>query len=487
MSVKIAITKIDLKGLFQEKMAFYDPVEMVLYSFFADQRQTHLIMCDMMHMCFPRVNELRLKISSALSISDSEIIFHFTHDHTGPRDEHMDIDKMVSSVVKGIRQNEKDQVEGKMASVSIDTNGSHNINRRKMMPHGMGKFTVWTGCEEKEGKLDGSRIAINRLKCWLGDDFELDELKEPLFYDDDRDTMLHVVLFKNNQDEILGSLTRFCAHPAVAGHTLDKRYSADFPGYVRRIMKEKFGGEHGYLTGPCGNICAWEVGDWLPLKTVESVSCMLPMSKMKGNDDSFIESQRIAKGLVGYIENNLPGDSEYKEITSLENNLVDFKIALREELYDDIDKASEEAKKIRDDLLKNRGKYSLEEHKKLADKANFYDYHGAFYDRGYLDLESYQKGYVAINIPSFKINDLIFQGMPGESFWQTAEPVHRWAKENNVSVITFSFANGSVTYLPTDEERPYGDYEATYSICKKGVVTKLADEILVSSQQYEKK
>jgi hypothetical protein len=354
------------------------------------------------------------------------------------------------------------------------------------MPHGLGKFTVWTGCEEKPAGFDGSRIAKRRLKDWLGEDFELEELKKPLIYDDERDTILLAVLFKDHKGGFLGSLVRFCGHPAVAAHTTNRRYSADVPGEVRRIMKTKFGGEHGFLTGPCGNIILREKAEWLPLKPNNDVVCMLPTSKMKGEDDCFQEAHRIARELVGYIEKNLPNDNEYRDLNTLDSHVVDFKFELRKDLLSDAEKAKVECLRIKEDLLQNRMKYSLLEFKKLTDQANFYDFHNYFYNWGYITHANFLNGHIIINIPSFKINDLILQGMPGESFWQTALPARTWANENKIPLLTFSFANGSILYLPTDEERPFGDYETALSLCREGVVTNMTNEILKSTQKYSR-
>jgi hypothetical protein len=204
---------------------------------------------------------------------------------------------------------------------------------------------------------------------------------------------------------------------------------------------------------------------------------MLPTSKMKVENDCFKEANRIAGSLVDYIEDNLPNSSDYCDIKTLDCQLIEFKLELRNDLCSDSEVANKECQKIQEDLLINRNNYSLAKIKELVDKANFYGAH-RYFNNGYVTTDDYSNGFITINIPSFKINELIFQGMPGETFWETGLPVRRWADDNNIPLVTFSFANGSSLYLPTDEERPFGDYEVAFSVCHDGEITRLSNEIL---------
>ncbi len=482
MNIRIAIHSVELRGTYEDTLEYFDPIEAVIASFISSDREVHLISFDMMHSTFGRTAELRSLIAEQLNVSANDIVLHYTHTHTGPRDEDMAFADLTPVLVSAIKKNQEQAVAGKMAFVSVDTQGRWNINRRKFLSEEFGSMTVWSGLEERDGHLDGQRIISNRLKNWFGEDFKHAIMDEVLAYDEkDRDTKLQGIVFKSLDDEMLGGFVRFAAHPAISGHTTDRRYSADFPGFLRRILHQELRGEFLYLTGPCGNICPWELGDWAELPVNDNRGSMLPLGPQKDPDASFAEAQRIAQGLSEEFINALPADDAYSALDSIDLQVNDFDLQLRGDISFNLDEAAAAWEALYEQMG-DKSQFSLRAYKDQVDQLNFLSYQKYFQERGYITEADVAKGSVLINLPSFRFNDVVVQGLPGESFYETAYPARDVVEQLGKKFISFSFANGSVCYLPTEEERPLGDYETVYCVAAAGQVDALTDAVAKSSK-----
>ncbi|NRA36581.1 MAG: hypothetical protein HRU15_00430 [Planctomycetes bacterium] len=276
-------------------------------------------------------------------------------------------------------------------------------------------------------------------------------------------------------------MIRFACHPPIAGHTSNRRYSADFPGFVRRYLQEKWGGQHAYLTGPCGNIMPWEHGDWQDLERTDHVASGPPLGPFVDEDGSFHELQRIAREIVEALDAHKPKADAFEKLHAMDFDLQYFDLALRDDFLLDEDKREQEKKEIWDRLAANSD-LSFADYKTLADRFTFLNYHDFFKARGCLDQDVVEKGSVQINIPAFRLNNIILQGTPGESFWEIPQAAQDQVQEKGYQFVSFSFANGSTTYLPTDDERPNGDYETCYCIAGEGAVTALSQQLLQGSE-----
>ena len=74
--------------------------------------------------------------------------------------------------------------------------------------------------------------------------FPPDEGLPPIWFDRPVDRLVHLLVFRTPDGEVLGSMLRLAVHVCVAGHPLtrDKLYTADFPHYTRLRLEEKLGG-----------------------------------------------------------------------------------------------------------------------------------------------------------------------------------------------------------------------------------------------------
>lgn len=481
MSVRYASSSLDLRGSYTERMEHHDPIEVVISSFFGSEQQCHLICFDIMHMCFRRCDVLRETLASQLHCRPEQIIVHCTHTHTGPRDEDLQHDRVLPLLLACIKEHAQRAETVHMAYTAVDTHGRWNVNRRIAMPHAMGKCCLWAGgVETADGHFDGTRVIQRRLQDWFGEDFSDPDFDGPFHFDEDeRDTLLQLLVFNNAQGQTVGSIIRFACHPAIAGHTTNRRYSADFPGFTRRLLAERRGGVHMWLTGPCGNITAREHGTWQELSPGH-VASMLPLGPHQDPEACYAEGQRIASEIADTIDAHYPQDDAFEALDSIDLQLQQCEMRLREDLYSDLESATAAAQAIWQALEQRQADYAR--HKLLADQYMFLEYHRQFIGQGYLTPTDIRQGSIDINMPAVRLNNTIIQGCPGESFWELPQAAAAVAEQHGSQFISFSFANGEVTYLPTAAERTYGDYETCYCIAHVDGVQEIERQILLSTE-----
>ena len=236
----------------------HDPLEAVVCYLDDGVKPAVLVCLDSAGMPYAQGRALRDALSKLCGIAADRIVLHFTHTHTGERREDL------ASVVAPLILEARDRAHpAQVAYAETDTGGRFSLNRRKKMPAGLGAFSLWMGLEDNQGRPDAGRMPRARLERWFNQPAKIPEVQGSVFYDDPVDSLLQGVFFRRLDGKVIGSFVRFACHPAVAGHRQDKMTSADFPAVVRERLRKAFGGECAYLTGPCGNITAWEKGDWV--------------------------------------------------------------------------------------------------------------------------------------------------------------------------------------------------------------------------------
>ncbi|MDP6381516.1 MAG: hypothetical protein QF662_09245, partial [Phycisphaerae bacterium] len=130
----------------------------------------------------------------------------------------------------------------------------------------------------------------------------------------------------------------------------------------------------------------------------------------------------------------------------------------------------QKAEKKRDALLARleelrKAKAPLAEVKRLIDKIEFYSFQDHIFNAYYyLSRREFERGEVEITLPALCLNDIVFVGLPGESFHATGRGVKECLEKTGRRVVTVSEINGDVGYLPVPEDIPGGDYEVTISI-----------------------
>lgn len=170
-----------------------------------------ILSCDVLGFTRSFVEQLRLEISRKLLLSGARIMICATHNHAGP------------------------------ATMQLENCGS--VARRWMST--LRSKLVELACRATEnlqpvtssyGEITVSGLTWNRRKS-----------SGPV------DDTLHLLRFDSQNGKPLASLVSFACHPICSGY-YNRRISADFPGVIRKILREDTGSSVLFVNGACADI-----------------------------------------------------------------------------------------------------------------------------------------------------------------------------------------------------------------------------------------
>ncbi|MFA5865720.1 MAG: hypothetical protein WC975_13685 [Phycisphaerae bacterium] len=477
--IKIGMSSGSLAGTFNARLETHDPLEAVVCIFDAGQEITALVILDLTQLSVAFCRELRTQLSKRTGLTPQTLWIHCTHTHTAPSENEFlarGMDGLVDQLSDLLQKALVCVQPAKAAYHQIDTGRQFNMNRRKYLAEVHGAMTVWMGCRNYNGSPDACWLNRSRLAYWRGRGLTHSGFPTSILYDEATDGWVQGISFKDIDGKPIGSLIRYAAHPCIAGHTTRRKYSADFPGVVRRIVRERQGGICGYLSGPCGNLAPWEQGDWPdPDFPQEEFIPNVPWVPHRDPQACWGEVERIGRGIAEAILNS-PSEQDYATLNSLSYKTVPVLLPIRPDLLADSQQALDLAQKRTAEFLIDRPHLDLPEIKKRVDEIYFLRCHQAGYEEfHYLTSEEYQKKQIEVELPVLRLNDMVFLGLPGEVFWQTVLLAAATAQNRNLRLISLTESNGDIGYIPTEDERPGGDYECCNSIMAQGAEATLAD------------
>jgi hypothetical protein len=173
---------------------------------------------------------IRKKCASKLALQEHQVILTCTHTHSGPQSRTLPgiepdkkyIAELIEKIAAGL--------DSLSAPISVKTyyysvNCDANLNRRIVSPDGVCKF--------------------------------LPHFKELLpFADGPCDKELGMLFFFDEHGMPVYTIVNYAAHP-LCSHAAGKAsllFSADYPGAVRRIIREETGSECMFVSGACGDM-----------------------------------------------------------------------------------------------------------------------------------------------------------------------------------------------------------------------------------------
>ncbi|MFA5863920.1 MAG: hypothetical protein WC975_04450 [Phycisphaerae bacterium] len=397
----------------------------------------------------------RTRISEATGIPVSNIWVHELQNHSAPGALALDgqpCEKLVEISLPVIRDMIHRAQEAELSYVIADLGDRFSYNREQYIPE-LGTVTVWQGMQydSTDGRAYTQDPSILLLGNWKPD---LPAFKSPIYFDRPADPQGALLVFRSVKGDVLGTLTRFAAHAAIAGSGADLgnrmehyRYHFCWPGYVRRTMEAHLGGIGMCVCGPCGNINP---------KNVTKV----------GYDHADAEARRIGEGIANAcLDAWRKAPSSWEPIqmghpasTHADLPLRDSIPRSRKELIPE-----EEFKKWQDNdwqeihsVLIPQGappasiKRRLDEHQHQVVIRNILDRWVA------LSEEELQKRTMTVELEAVRLNDLILGGLPGESMTETCQ----WLRAQTIGskLIMIDQVNGYCVYQTTTEQYNEGGY-----------------------------
>lgn len=215
--------------------------------------------------------EIRERMAAQLGLPGDAIIFHCTHNHSGPTNEdyvthRFPLDNLVACLVRLSREAIAAAVPARMACAAADVGNQYSLCRRKWINDNVANVTNWYGYRNDMPRgSTANHLIRERLHRWFGPDFpNPDWLAEAIYYDNPVDPLVQVLEFTDEHDRPLGGVIRFAAHPHLMLAAEPNAYATDYCGPARRWLDTACGGIHLFAEGPQCNL--------VPRETIEYVS-----------------------------------------------------------------------------------------------------------------------------------------------------------------------------------------------------------------------
>ncbi len=452
---RCSFSKVSIKGTFTPRWDFYTDLYCRLIYIASGDEQVLFCAFDTLNVWARDTKTFREQISARCDIPVKSIVFHELQVHAAPAGKtvHDGLDEIISRVAEEVNKMKQNAREFTCEVCESYFGTDCSFNREQYI-EGLGGVTVWTGMGfDKNGRACTDNEAIMLLKDYRPG---VVEKGKPVYFDNINDPYAYLFVFKSLDGEVIGTISRFAAHPDVAvlfelrpiqGKAEMYRYDFDWPGYLSTLLEEDYGGTSVYLNGPCGDL-----------------------STKKGYDgidnfyDSDAECRRIAMDFAERLS------ASFKESGRVLKN-ADF---LRTETFtvtvpmrDDMPSSLEEAENGQQHLIA-KAQAEFEAAKKDATKTpaqvkrTIDDYWKAQYNGPMagsicgFDDETLKSRTVSIDIPCVRLGEYLFVGVPGESLTEMST----WLRANftGKKTIPLDQCNGYYSYVATPRSLTLGGY-----------------------------
>ena len=231
-------------------------------------------------------------------------------------------------------------------------------------------------------------------------------------------TEMVVISFKDLNDNVVANVISYSAHATAAGGNTE--ITRDWPGVMCDMLEEKSGGMTLFFNGTMGDSG--------------------PRLKSGGTGGTGIhdvyEIGKIAGNDAINIYNNI---KEYKD-TSIAKSSKTLMFPLKPRLpYEEV---SEYVKSMEGKVLSHINSFIFSFYKKVKTS----------YENGYIEKE-----FKEIPQTVFRIGDVVFAPFPFEMFTEIAFRID--AEVKDLKVVTISYTNGQLLYLPTEDQLCRGGHE----------------------------
>lgn len=477
---KCAFGKILLRGAFEPIWPFGTELYARMLYLESGSKQTLLIALDTSCTSQPEANRFRAALSAETGIPADNIWYHELQIHAAPFSDTM-TGSTIDELVRRISAETKAMIARavpfhcRVAEAEVGTRFSMN---REQYVEGLGNVTVFAGLQYDEtGKpytQDPARMNIGDYKP------ELPVFQQPIYFDNPVDSKAYLFVFTDEQERVLGTLSRFAAHPDVAVLFESKEapcehmyhYHFDWPGYLSEKLEKAFQAPSMYLNGPCGNLLTKKGWDGLD-----------------AYEDADRECRRIGEALADallerYQQKTVSlGDPDHFRTT-----LFTIPLPMRDTFpksYDDLPLLRQKAAALFDQIEAAKAHHApAYQVKRLIDDQLRYelDDYGL---RSYLifDEETLRRHTVNVTIPVLELGDYLFIGVPGESLVDMT----LWLRSafTGVKTIPIDQVNGYFNYMATPATLTFGGYTYWCSWVSRDTVPLLKEGIWNAMEKWQ--
>ncbi|MBP5230171.1 MAG: hypothetical protein ILO68_00420, partial [Clostridia bacterium] len=456
--MKAAFGKLSTKGVFSPVWPYgTDLYERLIY---LEQNGVRVLICVFdFNGTFPSdTDRFRKEVSSATGIPEGNIWYHELQIHASPTDRDIHgagIDELIKRTVREAERLKEaaEDVEVTVAEADFGTDCSFN---REQYVEGLGGVTVWSGMSyDNEGRPYTQDPDIMLLRGYRPD---LPVFEKPIYFDNPNDPKAYLFVFRSRATgKVIGSVSRFAAHPDVAVlfelkkeipaeiRHKEYHYDYDWPGYLSDGLEEELGGVSVYLNGPCADLSAKKRWEGMDTYEASAADCRRLAGMFKNR---LLETYRTEARDVRF-DRPLKAETFEIELPVKE----DFP-RCRKDLDDWEDRVAM-ARKAKEDAIE-AGKAPAEIKRLIDDEWRTTYFRHMVYSTGNFTDEELSSRRIRVHPAAIRFGDYLFVGVPGESLVDTT----LWLRSQftGVKTIPIDQVNGYYNYLATPRSMTLGGY-----------------------------
>ena len=473
---KCCFDKIPLRGIFEPIWPF--GTELYARMLYLESSNTKVLLVAMDSLCTSPDETARFRsgVSEHTGIPTNNIWYHELQAHAAPDSltllgENMDrlVERASEKVLSMIAQAVPYHCE--VAEADVGTRFSMN---REQYIHGLGGVTIWNGLGfDEEGRAWTNDPSIMLLRGYQPD---LPALKEPVYFDNTVDSKAYLFVFRNEQENVLGVLSRFAAHPDVAvlfehrNVEHNYHYCFDWPGYMTEKLEKAFSAPGMYINGPCADLATKKVWDDVVNYETAAAECKRIGEELADALLARYQQKHAALGNPDHLRAamftfELPVRDDFpKSLAALQkqlDQLPEMDVGIQEA----IDKKVP-AYQIKT-MIDNRWRC-------MQDKVTIHDC-VLFND------EKLAKSTLPVTVSVMQLGDYLFVGVPGESLVDMT----MWLRSTftGVKTIPVDQVNGYYNYMATPRSLTLGGYtywsswvsRRSIPLLKEGIVREMEE------------
>jgi len=473
---KCSFGKISLRNTFHPKWPF--GTELYIRLLYVESGSTQVLFAAVDSLCTAPSETARFRKEVAIrtGIPKSAIWYHELQVHAAPdsldlRGEAMD--RIIALVSDKTNEMISAAVPFRCEVAELDVGSQFSMNREQYI-HGLGGVTIWSGMSfdmnRRPCSNDPSVMLLRGYKPALA------AFDQPIYFDNQVDSKAYLFVFRNTDNQIIGTLSRFAAHPDVAvlfelkdtPHENEYHYCFVWTGYLSEKLEEIFDAPSMYINGPCADLSTKK--GWEGMDTYEA-----------SNTECKRIGEEIALRLAsGYQRKHISaGDADNLNATTFSFDLPvrsDFPKS-REELNAQLQKLPVLDEEIQKAIDQGRPPYEIKtmidnRWRCMQDSVTI-DSCLIFTDDT-LGCETLE-----VTVPVVQLGDYLFIGVPGESLVDMSI----WLRSTftGVKTIPVDQVNGYYNYMATPASLTHGGYtywsswvnRESIPVLKEGIVREM--------------
>ncbi|MCI8554507.1 MAG: hypothetical protein HFJ80_06125 [Clostridiales bacterium] len=448
---KCRFGKISVQGLFEPVYPFGTDLYGRLFYLEAGGNQILIAAFDFLGSFPQEANRWRQGVSLATGIPADHIWYHELQVHAAPYGPQLTgevIDRLTDRTVSAVRSLMEEAEPFTCEVVEADLGTEYTMNREQYVA-GLGGVTIWSGMDfDEEGRPYSQKPEVMLLRDYHPN---LPVFDKPIYFDNPNDPKAYLFVFKNEAGEVIGSISRFAAHPDVAvlferrGINDQYRYNFDWPGYLSEKLERDLGGISLYLNGPCGDL-----------------STKKGFDGMDTYEDCSGEARRIGETIAARLEDCF--ERHHRPLAHPDRcraALFAIDLPMRDSIpyskaeYPHLDQRTQESEeRFQRAIEEGRPAYEV---KQLADERwrNGFDYNFIEEKCGF--TEEQLRAHVArVTVSVLQWGEYLFVGVPGESLVDMS----LWLRSQftGVKTIPVDQVNGYYGYMATARSLTLGGY-----------------------------